>query len=81
MKLTNEEAKATFAKGGKVYEASCDGETWSGGRAVEFGEVLGYFTTKKEAEAACREHKRFAKETGDTVRTTVEKIDDVDRIA
>ena len=80
MKLTNEEAKATFAKCGKVYEASYDGETWSGGRPVEFGEVLGYFTTKEEAETACREYKRFAKETGEPVRTTVEKIDDVDRI-
>ena len=57
--MTYEEAKDLAAKGVKIYEARCDGSVWSAGRMIEFGDVIGYYATREEAEKDCRDYELF----------------------
>ena len=75
MKLNGiDEAVAAVKRGVKVYEARYDGVVWAAGHNEEVGDTLGFFTTKDEAEEACRDYEATDFDR-DRLSTSVEELD------
>ncbi len=76
-KLSPQEALSRLSVGKKVYMAIYEGEVWGAGQINEFGDLIGYFATKKDAREACREVKESKSIFEATlVRTSFEEIDE-----
>ena len=73
--LTEAEAKTRLGQGKRVWMAWSDGETWNAGQMVAIGGLLGLFSTKAAAKAACREYLLDNPDLRDKVTTDTEEID------